>query len=413
MRVYRRKYKDKRSGKMREGRTWWMMGYVGGKRINRSTGTRDKRAAELIAGDVLRKAELKRAGIVDPFEDAHEVSLATHIRAFEKTMRARGCVPRYIKDRVGCIEKYVERTGAGALKDLSLPSASGFLMEIKATGVGARTVNRYYQALKQFGIWLVKTRKAQFDPFDGLKPLNEQADRRHVRRALTADEAAALIDAARTRPLKTAEAQRIHAGVTPAERLRLTRMGEIRALVYTLALGTGLRKGELRQLRWCDIDMKRGQITVRASTSKSRKEQVVPLASEVRATLQANRPADATPTDTVIPPRTFPNTLTFHKDLEAAGVPREDDTGRVIDFHAMRTTFISWLAAGGVHPRVAQALARHASIETTMARYTDLALMDVKGTVEKLPLPKVQPRKRGRPISQPRTWDRRGRERAS
>ena len=45
--------------------------------------------------------------------------------------------------------------------------------------------------------------------------------------------------------------------------------------------------------------------------------------------------------------------------------------------------------------------------------YTDLALLDVQGTVERLPLPGAAPKakKRGRPVSQPRSWDRRGERR--
>jgi hypothetical protein len=47
-----------------------------------------------------------------------------------------------------------------------------------------------------------------------------------------------------------------------------------------------------------------------------------------------------------------------------------DDAGRVVDFHAFRHTFISNLAAGGVHPKTAQRLARHSTISLTMDRYT-------------------------------------------
>jgi integrase len=83
-------------------------------------------------------------------------------------------------------------------------------------------------------------------------------------------------------------------------------------------------------------------------------------------------------------------------------VPREDAEGRVIDFHALRTTYVSWLAMTGAHPRLAQDLARHASIETTMARYTDLSMVDAKGAVDRLPLPGAQPKRRGRPATQPR-----------
>ena len=43
---------------------------------------------------------------------------------------------------------------------------------------------------------------------------------------------------------------------------------------------------------------------------------------------------------------------------------------RKADFHALRHTFISNLAAGGVHPKIAQTLARHSTFALTMERYS-------------------------------------------
>ena len=60
----------------------------------------------------------------------------------------------------------------------------------------------------------------------------------------------------------------------------------------------------------------------------------------------------------------------FRRDLDAVGIPYRDDAGRVADFHSLRHTFISNLARGGVHPKVAQQLARHSTITLTMDRYT-------------------------------------------
>jgi hypothetical protein len=61
-------------------------------------------------------------------------------------------------------------------------------------------------------------------------------------------------------------------------------------------------------------------------------------------------------------------------DLTAADVVAEDDQGRVVDFHALRHTpalrsfsvggFITNLARTGVHPRYAQVLARHSTIDS-------------------------------------------------
>ena len=60
-----------------------------------------------------------------------------------------------------------------------------------------------------------------------------------------------------------------------------------------------------------------------------------------------------------------------------------DESGRSLDFHCLRVTFVSNLVVAGVHPRVAQALARHAKIETTMGAYTDLTSLDLRGAIEK------------------------------
>src|SRR5262249_2608782 len=59
-------------------------------------------------------------------------------------------------------------------------------------------------------------------------------------------------------------------------------------------------------------------------------------------------------------------------DLAAAKIPYRDTANRVADFHALRHTFISNLAAGGVHPKTAQVLARHSTITLTMDRYSHI-----------------------------------------
>jgi hypothetical protein len=78
------------------------------------------------------------------------------------------------------------------------------------------------------------------------------------------------------------------------------------------------------------------------------------------------------------------------QDLEAAKLPYEDEDGRVFDFHALRHQFISSLAAAGVHPKVAQQLARHSSIDRTMNCYTHVALADVSDALASLPDPTTQ-----------------------
>ena len=62
-----------------------------------------------------------------------------------------------------------------------------------------------------------------------------------------------------------------------------------------------------------------------------------------------------------------------------------DDAGRYADFHALRHTFISNLASGGVHPKTAQALARHSTITLTMDRYSHVRRAELAPALDALP----------------------------
>jgi len=72
-------------------------------------------------------------------------------------------------------------------------------------------------------------------------------------------------------------------------------------------------------------------------------------------------------------------------DLTDAGIAYQDDSDRVADFHAIRHTYVSNLARGGVHPKIAQQLARHSTITLTMDRYTHTAVGELSDALAALP----------------------------
>ena len=72
-------------------------------------------------------------------------------------------------------------------------------------------------------------------------------------------------------------------------------------------------------------------------------------------------------------------------DLADAGIPYIDDAGRYADFHSLRHTTGSLLAASGVHPKVAQDLMRHSDINLTMSIYTHTLSSQRSEAIEKLP----------------------------
>jgi len=71
-------------------------------------------------------------------------------------------------------------------------------------------------------------------------------------------------------------------------------------------------------------------------------------------------------------------------DLMAAGIDPETDSG-VIDFHALRGTYISHLVSSGASVKTCQTLARHSSPVLTIGIYAKASLHDIAGAVESLP----------------------------
>jgi hypothetical protein len=149
----------------------------------------------------------------------------------------------------------------------------------------------------------------------------------------------------------------------------------------------------LRSLTREDFDLEGNPatVTVRAAYSKHRRDDTLPLRPETAAAL-AEYLARKLPNVAAFPmPATDKGALMLREDLAATGgegmdpIPAKDDQGRVVDFHALRHTFVTNLCNGGVHPKTAQALARHSTITLTMDRYTHLTAASQTDALDALP----------------------------
>jgi integrase len=243
------------------------------------------------------------------------------------------------------------------------------MLRRRTQGMGVRTSNDWLSSIKRFTKWLVKERRAPLDPLAHLSRLNARTDVRHARRALPADDFGRFAEAVGKAPP--------FRGLTGADRVAL----------YTLSIYTGLRASELASLTPAsfDLDADLPTVTVRAACSKHRREDVQPLRADVAAMMRgylAGRPRSAPVWPGAWPKR---GAEMLRRDLLRAGIPYEDEEGRVLDFHGLRHTFLSALAASGVHPKVAQVLARHSTISLTMDYYTHLERVDVARGLDHLP----------------------------
>ncbi|MCC5869613.1 MAG: site-specific integrase [Gammaproteobacteria bacterium] len=132
-----------------------------------------------------------------------------------------------------------------------------------------------------------------------------------------------------------------------------------------VALNTGLRRGELFNLEWRDVDVERRILTVRGEGAKSAQTRYVPLNKEARRVLRAWK-GDA---GLVFPGQDGARLDNIKKAwanlMEAAGI-----TG--FRFHDLRHTFASKLVMGGVDLNTVRELLGHADLQMTL-RYAHLA----------------------------------------
>ena len=156
-------------------------------------------------------------------------------------------------------------------------------------------------------------------------------------------------------------------------------------ILYSAAIFTGMRAGELAGLQWGDVDFKRRLLTVQRSydgPTKSGRLRRIPIFDVLVAHMQ-DWAVTRLSTEWV-----FPNQAgrmlgksaritqeVLHRVLRQAGFTEETRgkrTIRYVTFHSFRHTFASHFMMNGGDVFILQRLLGHQSIETTM-RYAHLA----------------------------------------
>jgi hypothetical protein len=163
--------------------------------------------------------------------------------------------------------------------------------------------------------------------------------------------------------------------------------GPVRALVYRLAIATGLRYGEIASTTRSSYELAGGHpaVIVRAGYAKNGDPARLTLPRDVADDLSSYL-AGAEPGSPAFPlPDGAVDMLRI--DLEAAGIPYRDEGGLVFDFHALRCQCATLADQAGASPRVVQKLIRHSTLELT-GRYTRPRLHDIKGAASALPSPR-------------------------
>lgn len=210
------------------------------------------------------------------------------------------------------------------------------------------TVNRYLAVLSQVMTHAEREWEwAQENPVRRVKKLREPAGRV---RFLSPEELKALLSVLEARPMLAA--------------------------VVELALGTGLRRGELIRLRWSDVDLARRLVVV---MGKNHERRGIPLSARVvEALRKLPRRVD---TPLLFPgPRHRDKPWEFEKTWKAAvfAAGLED-----FHFHDLRHTTASYLAMNGATEREIAEVLGHKTLQM-VKRYTHLSREHLAGLMEDL-----------------------------
>ncbi len=299
--------------------------------------------------------------------DAENVAVAEYLERW-----LQGSVCNSVKQRTFENYAYVVRLhlipGLGHIKIKALTPAhiQGMYRSKLDSGLSPRTVQLIHttlkKALKQAVRWGLVPRNVA-EAVEAPKPAKNTKKEMHP---LTSEQARVLLEAAGGNRLEA---------------------------LYVLAITTGLRLGELLGLRWQDVDLESGTLSVRQqlvrtksdglcfTTPKSAKgRRNVKLTSKAMHTLEDHRDRQleqkqrlsdlwkdtglvftsqvGTPLD--------PSNLTYHTFqpfLKRAGLPK-------IRFHDLRHTCATLLLGQNVNPKVVQEMLGHANISETMDTYS-------------------------------------------
>jgi integrase len=153
--------------------------------------------------------------------------------------------------------------------------------------------------------------------------------------------------------------------------------------IVVLAIATGMRKGEILNLKWSDIELDKGKITL--VETKNGEIRTVPVMGYAHEVLSAWRSVATSKGDIVFPPRLKSTTGTqgatsiddaWRTALRKAGIEN-------FRFHDLRHSAASYLAMNGATPGEIAEVLGHKTLQM-VKRYAHLSEAHTAGVVERM-----------------------------
>lgn len=318
---------------------YWLAFYKDGKLYRQSLKTKDRTTAHYSKSKIEQEVAEGKYTLYNPDITCDKV--------FEEYKKAT----TYHKAPDTCkldnmrIASFLEWSGISKLNQITDKRLQDYLNHrILTDKITLQTANHHITIIKTFLNFGVKRK---FIPENPIKQFKKYKIPKNPPKFLTKDETEKLLKKAKATPLYP--------------------------LILT-GLYTGMRRNELFNLDWQDIDFARDIITVRNKddfTTKSKNFRTIPLNNALKAVLLPRRKANGRCFDITNERRIF------RRLIKDTGVKGE------VGYHILRHTFASHLAMQGVDLTTIASILGHADISTTLI-YAHLTKDHIKSAVEKL-----------------------------
>jgi integrase len=316
--------------------------------------TDDKQVAEQRLTKIVREEQHEREGLIAPKHqrEAAQRPLAEHVEEFIADRRAVKCNEKYVRELERKLLRLIDECSWKFVRHVTAESFCEWRGKQKKS---AKTLNEYLNAGRSLMKWL--ERRVGPNPLRFVQKVQTAGEPKRRRRAVTAEQLR-----------------------------RLVAVSGERAIVYLVAVCTGIRRGELDELEWRDVFLEESQpfIAIRSSIGKNKKHVMQPLPRYVADELRKIRPSNVSPNALVFRGG-IPSMRVYRRDLAAAGIDYEDAEGRYADFHALRHTFGTLATLASRTERTVMELMRHSDMKLTAKVYTDANMLPVSETVAMLP----------------------------
>ncbi len=182
-------------------------------------------------------------------------SIKDHLVDFQAKMQAGAKSADHVARTIRVIGAICSQMGFKTAQDISADGVNQYAESLREAGRSARTIQSHLTAIKSFTNWLSRNHKLLRDPLTSVTKPNPKSDRRRERRMLLPDEWSLLLSATKGGPEGN--------GMSGPER----------ALMYRVAVETGLRSNELRSLvrGQLYVDEEQPFITCKAGSTKNSK----------------------------------------------------------------------------------------------------------------------------------------------